>query len=406
MGQIKEYIKIAIMNIRHNRGRSVLTMLGIIIGITSVIMVISIGNGVRSQINAEMDSMAGGQVAFYVDTTRKDTTVRFEQADLDAIEAQIDHINGISYILGNWGTCDSPKVSMDVYCQGGTTGFYYNWKEPMVAGRFYNKSEFDSGANVCVVTENDAKKLFGTTDVVGLTFDITMWGISQEVRIVGVRKDANTGLISALGGGDDYITAVVPATFLANKFGYYLDEITQFYIFCEGPEYSVEIAKEAKSILESRHHCQGENQVLMENFVDYSAQYDSILSIITVFVSLVAAISLIVGGIGVMNIMLVSVTERTREIGIRKSLGAKTRSIMWQFLAEAGIITLLGGIIGIVIGVLGSVGICSIIAMEAQISISTIVIATVFSCSVGLFFGIYPAKKAAKLSPIEALRHE
>lgn len=406
MGQIKEYIKIAIMNIRHNRGRSVLTMLGIIIGITSVIMVISIGNGVRSQINAEMDSMAGGQVAFYVDTTRKDTTVRFEQADLDAIEAQIDHINGISYILGNWGTCDSPKVSMDVYCQGGTTGFYYNWKEPMVAGRFYNKSEFDSGANVCVVTENDAKKLFGTTDVVGLTFDITMWGISQEVRIVGVRKDANTGLISALGGGDDYITAVVPATFLANKFGYYLDEITQFYIFCEGPEYSVEIAKEVKSILESRHHCQGENQVLMENFVDYSAQYDSILSIITVFVSLVAAISLIVGGIGVMNIMLVSVTERTREIGIRKSLGAKTRSIMWQFLAEAGIITLLGGIIGIVIGVLGSVGICSVIAMEAQISISTIVIATVFSCSVGLFFGIYPAKKAAKLSPIEALRHE
>ncbi len=406
MGQIKEYIKIAIMNIRHNRGRSVLTMLGIIIGITSVIMVISIGNGVRSQINAEMDSMAGGQVAFYVDTTRKDTTVRFEQADLDAIEAQIDHINGISYILGNWGTCDSPKVSMDVYCQGGTTGFYYNWKEPMVAGRFYNKSEFDSGANVCVVTENDAKKLFGTTDVVGLTFDITMWGISQEVRIVGVRKDANTGLISALGGGDDYITAVVPATFLANKFGYYLDEITQFYIFCEGPEYSVEIAKEAKSILESRHHCQGENQVLMENFVDYSAQYDSILSIITVFVSLVAAISLIVGGIGVMNIMLVSVTERTREIGIRKSLGAKTKSIMWQFLAEAGIITLLGGIIGIVIGVLGSVGICSVIAMEAQISISTIVIATVFSCSVGLFFGIYPAKKAAKLSPIEALRHE
>ena len=406
MGQIKEYIKIAIMNIRHNRGRSILTMLGIIIGITSVIMVISIGNGVRSQINAEMDSMAGGQVAFYVDTTRKDTTVRFEQADLDAIEAQIDHINGISYILGNWGTCDSPKVSMDVYCQGGTTGFYYNWKEPMVAGRFYNKSEFDSGANVCVVTENDAKKLFGTTDVVGLTFDITMWGISQEVRIVGVRKDANTGLISALGGGDDYITAVVPATFLANKFGYYLDEITQFYIFCEGPEYSVEIAKEAKSILESRHHCQGENQVLMENFVDYSAQYDSILSIITVFVSLVAAISLIVGGIGVMNIMLVSVTERTREIGIRKSLGAKTKSIMWQFLAEAGIITLLGGIIGIVIGVLGSVGICSVIAMEAQISISTIVIATVFSCSVGLFFGIYPAKKAAKLSPIEALRHE
>ena len=119
-----------------------------------------------------------------------------------------------------------------------------------------------------------------------------------------------------------------------------------------------------------------------------------------------AAISLLVGGIGVMNIMLVSVTERTREIGIRKSLGARTGSILLQFLAEAGIITLIGGLIGILIGSVGAVGVCSVMGFQAQVKVTTGLFAAIFSSAVGIFFGIYPAKKAAKLSPIEALRHE
>ena len=119
-----------------------------------------------------------------------------------------------------------------------------------------------------------------------------------------------------------------------------------------------------------------------------------------------AAISLLVGGIGVMNIMLVSVTERTREIGIRKALGARTASVLLQFLAEAGIITLLGGVIGIILGILGAFGIGAVAGLTPQVTASTIFFATLFSCGVGIFFGIYPAKKAARLSPIEALRHE
>ena len=127
---------------------------------------------------------------------------------------------------------------------------------------------------------------------------------------------------------------------------------------------------------------------------------------ITIFIAFVAAISLLVGGIGVMNIMLVSVTERTREIGIRKALGARTSSIMVQFLSESAIITLVGGLLGILIGIAGAVGICAIVGFDASIEVGVILIATLFSTGVGLFFGIYPAKKAAKLSPIEALRHE
>ena len=144
----------------------------------------------------------------------------------------------------------------------------------------------------------------------------------------------------------------------------------------------------------------------MQSFADVESQMNGIMNTITTFIALVAAISLLVGGIGVMNIMLVSVTERTREIGIRKSLGARTGSILTQFLAEAAIITSLGGIIGIIIGFLGANIICRVIGFEASISPMVVLVTVLFSSAVGIFFGIYPARKAARLSPIEALRHE
>lgn len=405
MTQIKEYIKIAVLNIKNNRGRSVLTMLGIIIGISSVIMVISVGNGVRGQINEELDGIAGGQVSIYVDSSRKDSTVRFDINDINALAKNVDHLLGVTPIFGTWGTADGPKGSYDLRLIGGTTGLMYYDKEPIIKGRFFNQNDYDNSSPVCVISESNARMLFGTTDVVGLSFDGTIWGYTQELTIIGVRKDSASALLNLLGDGG-YISASVPMSMLASKYGYYIDEITQLMLFAEKNEYSSEVAKNAMNILESRHHCGGENQILTESFSDYSSQYDSILGAITIFVSFVAAISLIVGGIGVMNIMLVSVTERTREIGIRKSLGARTKSILIQFLAEAGIITLIGGLIGIVIGVAAAFLICSLLTMKASVNIITVLLASFFSCSIGIFFGIYPAKKAARLSPIEALRHE
>ena len=160
-------------------------------------------------------------------------------------------------------------------------------------------------------------------------------------------------------------------------------------------------------LLRSAHHVASDsNSIQMQNFNDSMSSITQVLSYITIFVVFVAAISLLVGGIGVMNIMLVSVTERTREIGIRKSLGARTGSIMLQFLSESAIITLLGGMIGIILGVLGANVVCGIMGFTASVSPLTVLVTTLFSSGVGLFFGIYPAKKAAKLSPIEALRHE
>ncbi|MBO5055506.1 MAG: ABC transporter permease [Lachnospiraceae bacterium] len=405
MAQILEYIKIALMNIKSNKGRSVLTMLGIIIGISSVIMVISIGNGVRGQVNSELEGLGGGQIAFYVDSTRKDTTVTFNQSDYDAILEQVEHVKGVTPSFGTWGTAEGPKGDYDINMSGGTTGLQYASTDPIIKGKYFTQNDYDAGSNVCVISEASAVALFGTTDVVGMTFDATFWGITQELRIIGIRKDNASALIN-MGYSTTTIQAEVPLTFMANKLGYYIDEVEQFYVIAESSEYSTEVAAKVMTILENRHNCRGENQIMMESFTDYTAQFDTILGFITIFISFVAAISLLVGGIGVMNIMLVSVTERTREIGIRKSLGARTASILLQFLAEAGIITLLGGIIGIILGVLGAMAIGSVAGISPQVSIGTVIFASIFSCGVGIFFGIYPAKKAAKLSPIEALRHE
>lgn len=406
MAQIWEYIKIALMNIKSNKGRSILTMLGIIIGISSVIMVISIGNGLRGQVNSELEGLAGGQIAFYVDSTRKDTTVTFDQSDFDAITAQIAHIKGVTPSFGTWGTAEGPKGDFDISMTGGTTGLQYLSSDPIVKGKYFTQNDYDSGSNVCIITEGNATALFGTSDVIGMTFDATFWGITQELRIIGVRQDNASSLITMGSGGVTTIQAEVPLTFMANKLGYYIDEIDQFYVVAEASEYCTEVAAKTLSLLESRHNVRGENQIMMQSFNDVSAQFDTILSFITVFISFVAAISLLVGGIGVMNIMLVSVTERTREIGIRKALGARTASVLLQFLAEAGIITLLGGIIGIIFGILGGYAVGAIAGLTPQVSVGTVIAASLFSCGVGIFFGIYPARKAAKLSPIDALRHE
>lgn len=407
MAQIWEYIKIALMNIRGNKGRSILTMLGIIIGISSVIMVMAIGEGVRGQVNDELDSMGTGLLALFVDTTLKDTTVTFTQDDFDMLMERVDHIKGISPYAGGWGSAEGPKGDFEASVMGGSESLegYKNSGGDVIKGHYFTKSDYEEGKLVGVITESGARFLFGTTDVIGMSFELTLYGITQEVTIVGIREDLTSSLVN-MGTGIERIYVEMPATALGNAFQYYMDSFDQCYVFADSNENAPQVAKDCIAILENKYGVRGEGQIQMQSFSDVTAQFNSILSIITVFISFVAAISLLVGGIGVMNIMLVSVTERTREIGIRKSLGARTGSILLQFLAEAAIITLLGGIIGIILGFLGANLVCSIVGVTAKIKAGTVIGATIFSSAVGIFFGIYPARRAAKLSPIEALRHE
>lgn len=406
MGQIWEYIKIALMNIKSNKGRSILTMLGIIIGIASVILIISIGNGMRSEINSELENMAGGQIALYANDSVEGNSVVFQDEDFELIREKVEHVKGVTPQYSMWADAEGKKGNFQALVYAGNEALQYCVaSEPIVRGRYFSESDYLSANKVCILNESSARMLFGTTDVVGMSFDVTIYNVTQELRIVGIRQDNQSTLISAL-GGSSYLQIEMPISTLGASYTFWVEDFQQFIIVAEKAEYSAQVAADSLRLMENRHNVRGENKIMMESFADYQEQYDSILSVITVFISFVAAISLLVGGIGVMNIMLVSVTERTREIGIRKSLGARTNSILLQFLAEAGIITLIGGLIGITIGALGAVGICGILGFQAQVKGTTVLFAAIFSSAVGIFFGIYPARKAAKLSPIEALRHE
>lgn len=407
MGQIWEYIKIALMNIKTNKGRSALTMLGIIIGIASVIMIISIGNGVRGSVNEELENMGGGLIAIYTNSDVEGNDVAFTEEDFALIKEKVAHVKGATAQYGYWGaTAKGRKGDFMATLNGGNTALQYAiGNEPIVRGRYFSESECEAASMVCVINESSARSLFGTTDVVGMTFELSLWDVSQDVRIVGIRQDTPAGIISAMNGGG-YLQVEMPLSAMASGFGFWIGDFSNLYVVAESSEYVTQVATDTINLLENRYNVRGENKIMMESFADYSAQYDQILGMLTLFISFVAAISLLVGGIGVMNIMLVSVTERTREIGIRKSLGARTKSILLQFLAEAGIITLIGGLVGIVLGALGAAAVCNAMGFAAQINASTVIIAAAFSSGVGIFFGIYPARKAAKLSPIEALRHE
>lgn len=404
MTQIWEYIKIALMNIKSNKGRSFLTMLGIIIGISSVIMIISIGNGVKGGINSELNSMAGGQLYIYsYGDNDEGISVEFTDEDVEAILEKVPHVKAVTPKWGFNGTAAGRKGIFSATASFGMPGLEYSSNDPVIKGRYFTENDYYSGNSVCVITENSAKILFGTTNVIGMTFDYTMYGVTQEFTIVGIRQD-NASMLSGL-MMSDIINMEVPLSVISSDYGFYVSN-NDLLIISDSAENSTQVAKDVVRLMENRHNVRGKNAISVDNFNDYMSQMDQILSYITVFVVFVAAISLLVGGIGVMNIMLVSVTERTREIGIRKSLGARTGSILLQFLSESAIITLLGGLIGIAIGVAGAYGICSLIGFTARVELGTVLGASLFSSAVGLFFGIYPARKAARLSPIEALRHE
>ena len=403
MAQAWEYIKIALMNIRSNKGRSVLTMLGIIIGITSVIMIMSIGDGVKGQVSDELNAMAGGLIGIYVNNEQSKEKIYFDEDDFDAIREKIDGVKGVTPVYTLYGSVVGKKGEFTAYTSGGSESMEFYQTEPIVDGRYFTAADYYAGNRVCVITQQAAKKLFGTTDVIGMSIEVTLSGTTQDLTIVGIRQDSASAVFSMYG---NMINIEVPLNLLSMSFGLYFDGFTDFYVISELPSMNTQITQSVVRLMESRHNVRNQGVIMVQNMQDQISQINSVMGSISIFVVIVAAISLLVGGIGVMNIMLVSVTERTREIGIRKSLGARTGSILLQFLSESAIITLLGGLIGIVLGVAGAQAIGGAIGFSARISAVTVLGASAFSAAVGIFFGIYPARKAAKMSPIEALRHE
>ena len=409
MGNIVEYVKMAIQNILANKGRSFLTMLGIIIGIASVIAIVSIGEGTKNQMNSEINDAGGGQIAINCSTDAMNQDVYMTPEDLDAIREikGVEGVTGTDSVTGDTGTGKGVfQINLSMETQDGQLLNNYSMKR----GSYFTEADVTEGRNVCVISDSDAKRLFGSDDVVGMDIDVQCLNLTKSFRIVGVTTQKENGTFVSYTYEGMPVSISIPYTAARDFLGDSTDDFYYIMVQADKKMDSKVISDKIIKVLEQKHQSAGEDYFQVQSFQDVMKVMNQMLGMVTAFISFVAGISLLVGGIGVMNIMLVSVTERTREIGIRKSLGAKTSSIMMQFLAESAILTVIGGIIGIILGIAGGFGICSVISssqgmtLTPGISVSTILIATAFSCAVGIFFGIYPAKKAASLSPIEALR--
>ena len=412
MGKFLEYCKIAFFNIKSNKVRALLTMLGIIIGISSVVAIVSLGNGFKKSINDELASLAGNTIEVY----SMQNDLDFYDSDLDALMEKEKHIVGISPSMtlpGEASYKDLKTYSMQVKL--GNEVLDQASKYDIIYGRYFTKEECEYCEKVCILDKSSARKMFGTENAVGMTIDLSYGstGRGTTFRIIGIRDDNSSQMADLFMGSGGYdIKAECPFTSFIDAIGLsgYIEGYGSIVILLDDAENASAVLDHTRAILESRHDVRGENALYVLDYNSIFSVVDSSLTMVTLLIMLVAAISLFVGGIGVMNIMLVSVTERTREIGIRKALGARTGSVLTQFLVEAASISLLGGIIGIVLGLGGAELVCFLISnlttskLVADFNPIFILGIAIFSMSIGIVFGILPARKAAKLSPIEALR--
>lgn len=405
---IIESIRISLNAIRVNKMRSILTMLGIIIGIASVIAVFAIGNGGEAAINKEFESFGLNRLMLLNNYDMNGT-----QRDMMTLE----DVNAIKRVMGEELVGVSPSASENLSLQQRTEkksdkplnvtakgiSHQYNQIESidLLEGRFLIENDYITSRNVTVIPDTFAQAVFGRTDVIGEKVAFRYRNQSLVLSIIGVQKTKTDGLFASF--GQSY-TIYVPFTTL-NKVNGMGDIVSLIEINTKDETDKKALETRIKALLSQRHR----NDPEMYSF--YSIQNEleavnTVTGIVTGIISAVAAISLLVGGIGVMNIMLVSVTERTKEIGIRKALGARRRDILLQFLVESVIISLIGGIIGTGIGVSISMVASHYLKLPSIVPMNAVVIAWAFSAGVGIFFGLYPANKAAKLDPIEALRYE
>ncbi|NLL81420.1 MAG: FtsX-like permease family protein [Tissierellia bacterium] len=402
---ILESILVALAAIFSNKLRSLLTMLGIIIGISSVITVVTLGESSQKAIDMEFEQFGAGR-AYFSMNWREDYSTKdlLTPDDIDALKRSFaEEIEAIVPYVHERGKAKSKNDWLDVSLTGGDENYIKIEKVDMVSGRYLTVEDVKGKRAVSIIDKEMALEIFGRTNVVGDSLDIEIWGSQVSFIIIGVYEKPKSTLQAM--GGQTLGNIFVPYTSLEKITGsgdYYWDfELT----LAKGID-TDNVTQKMIRLIERRHGNEGQNKYLMQTAEGELEVINNVTGIITLVIGAIAAISLLVGGIGVMNIMFVSVTERTREIGIRKAIGAKRRDILMQFLVESVIVSGIGGIIGTIIGVGLAFIVSSLIKIPTGVSIGTIAIAWVFSAGVGIFFGIYPANRASKLDPIDALRYE
>lgn len=401
----KESFLMAWASLIANKMRSILTMLGIIIGVAAVIALVSIGNGVKQDIQNSISSL-GSNLLMVMPGAPRTPGVRPSAGSMKSLK--VSDYEAISKLDGVKAASPMTNGSYVVIYQNknwttSVSGVSYNYLDvnnwSMKAGRFLSEKNVQNRERVAVVGKTVVKNLFGDEDPVGAEIRVK----NIPFRIIGVLNSKGSG---AMGNDQDDMVIIPYTTAMERVEG--VDYLRMIYVVGKDENGIDRLQSDIENLLRVRHGIKDTNldDFNIQNMNSIMETMEETTGTLTLFLGAVAAISLVVGGIGIMNIMLVSVTERTREIGVRKALGATYSVIVTQFLIEAVVISLMGGIIGIILGIGSSKLIGMASGMSTVISIPTIVMSFAFSMAIGLIFGIYPARKAAKLNPIDALHYE
>lgn len=399
----------ALESVSSNKLRSSLTILGIVIGVGAVIAMLAVGNGAQETITGSISGI-GSNLLFVFRGNQTEELSHVEPLTLQDANALLDQfqapsVDKVAPILSDnlQVTYGGEKTNPTVY---GVTSSYEDVRNySMSEGEFITDEQNLGRASVVLIGVDVADKLFGRRDgLVGETIRIE----GQPFRITGVLVSKGGGSF----GSEDNVIMVPFSTAQARLMRRNRDSVDTIFVSVLEPELMKQASDEISQILRERHRTSiGADDFTVFSQDDFVATAKTITGVLTIFLGGIAGISLLVGGIGIMNIMLVSVTERTREIGLRKALGARKKDILIQFLTESSLLSLLGGIIGIGLGwliafIVGRIAVASGTPFNPVVGVDAIILATVFSTAVGLFFGIYPANRAANLQPVEALRYE
>ena len=403
-------VRIALRALRRNTMRSLLTILGIIIGVAAVIAMVSISQGASIAVQDQIARMGNNMLIILSGSTTQGGVrtgaggrPSLQIGDAKAIQRECPAVSAVTYTRRQVHQVIAGNQNWSTAVSGVTPEYQIVRDWPMVAGRFLTRQDEDSAATVVVLGQTVVENLFGPgQDPVGQVIRIK----NVPFRVVGVLEPKG----QSTQGADQDDTALIPFSTAERKVlgTTRLGTVGVIMVSAVSPALIPEAERQIKALLRERHRLKRDqpDDFTIRNLADVAATAQSTSQSMSILLASVASVSLLVGGIGIMNIMLVSVTERTREIGIRMAVGAKRRNILTQFLLEAVVLSTIGGLCGVALGVVGSQLVSSIAAWPTIVPVDAIMVAVLFSGAVGIFFGFYPARKAARLDPIQALRYE